>query len=46
MSTSKTNTPSGKEGNMIQQAVGVFNTCSQRNTHLRQIRPPAMAGVD
>ena len=37
MSDTKTNTPSGKEGNMIQQAVGVFNTCSQRNTQMRHL---------
>ena len=37
MSTSKTNTPSGQAGNMIQQAVGVFNTCSQRNTQMRHL---------
>ena len=37
MSTSKTNTPAGQAGNMIQQAVGVFNTCSQRNTQMRHL---------
>ena len=37
MSTSKTNTPHGAPGNMIQQAVGVFNTCSQRNTQMRHL---------
>lgn len=37
MSTSKTNTASGAEGTMIQQAVGVFSTCSQRNTQMRHL---------
>ena len=48
MSTSKTNTPHGAPGNMIQQAVGVFNTCSQRNTQMRHLTgsmPQAGAAV-
>lgn len=37
MSTTKTNVPSGAQGAMIQQAVGVFHTCSQRNTQMRHL---------
>lgn len=33
----KTNVPSGAAGEMIQQAVGVFHTCSQRNTQMRHL---------
>lgn len=33
----KTNVPSGAPGAMIQQAVGVFNTCTQRNTQMRHL---------
>lgn len=37
MSTTKTNVPSGATGAMIQQAVGVFHTCTQRNTQMRHL---------
>lgn len=37
MSESKTNVPSGATGAMIQQAVGVFHTCMQRNTTLNRL---------
>lgn len=37
MSTSKTNTPSGAQGVLIQQAVGVFHTCMQRNSTLNRL---------
>ncbi len=33
----KTNTPAGAPGAMIQQAVGVFHTCTQRNTQMRHL---------
>jgi N4-gp56 family major capsid protein len=33
----KTNTPYGAPGAMIQQAVGVFHTCTQRNTQMRHL---------
>lgn len=33
----KTNTPHGAPGAMIEQAVGVFHTCSQRNTQMRHL---------
>ena len=33
----KTNTPHGAPGTMIEQAVGVFHTCSQRNTQMRHL---------
>lgn len=35
--TTKTNTPHGAPGAMIEQAVGVFHTCSQRNTQMRHL---------
>lgn len=37
MSTTKTNVPSGAKGAMIQQAVGVFHTATQRNTQMRHL---------
>ncbi|MEG1681310.1 MAG: DUF4043 family protein, partial [Stenotrophomonas sp.] len=37
MSTTKTNTPYGAPGAMIQQAVGVFHTCMQRRTTLNRL---------
>lgn len=37
MSDSKTNVPPGATGAMIQQAVGVFHTCMQRNTTLNRL---------
>ena len=37
MAESKTNVPSGAVGAMIQQAVGVFHTCMQRNTTLNRL---------
>lgn len=33
----KTNVPSGAKGAMIQQAVGVFHTATQRNTQMRHL---------
>ncbi|WP_423454277.1 N4-gp56 family major capsid protein [Ottowia sp. VDI28] len=33
----KTNVPHGAEGAMIQQAVGVFGVCTQRNTQMRHL---------
>lgn len=33
----KTNTPHGAPGAMIQQAVGVFSVCTQRNTQMRHL---------
>lgn len=47
----KTNTPSGAQGAMIQQAVGVFAQCMQRNTTLNRLTgkmptvESAMAGI-
>ena len=37
MAESKTNVASGATGAMIQQAVGVFHTCMQRNTTLNRL---------
>src|SRR5574337_1317125 len=37
MAESKTNVASGAAGAMIQQAVGVFHTCMQRNTTLNRL---------
>lgn len=37
MSTTKTNVATGSTGAMIQQAVGVFHTCMQRNTTLNRL---------
>lgn len=37
MAEIKTNVPSGAVGAMIQQAVGVFHTCMQRNTTLNRL---------
>lgn len=37
MSDTKTNVPYGAPGAMIQQAVGVFHTCTQRNTQMRHL---------
>lgn len=37
MSETKTNVPSGATGAMIQQAVGVFGVCTQRNTQMRHL---------
>ncbi len=37
MSETKTNLPSGAKGAMIQQAVGVFHQCMQRNTTLNRL---------
>lgn len=41
----KTNVPSGAKGAMIQQAVGVFHACTQRNTQMRHLTG-AMPKVD
>ncbi len=37
MSDTKTNVSYGAPGAMIQQAVGVFHTCTQRNTQMRHL---------
>lgn len=48
MTTTKTNVASGQAGAMIQQAVGVFHQCMQRNTTLNRLTgkmPSVVGGV-